>query len=112
MAMSTSDVTHDHGITREVYEVTRLYAETVKRLRTVNTNEDSISEDFYMAALRLYADTLMDPIAQEHMSDSQRRETLCALATVILRWARKVRIGTYPDLPPLAITDDRTSDDT
>jgi hypothetical protein len=93
MAMLASEVSHDHGIMREVYEVTRQYAEVVQRMQSVGTDQDVISEDFFQSAVRLYADTLLDPDTLAKLSDHDRREALCHLATLALRWARKVRIG-------------------
>lgn len=111
MAYQAHDISHDHGITREVYEATHIYAEIVQRLKSIGTDEDSISEDFYRSAMRLYAGVLCDPNALAHMSDAMRRETLCALATTVLRWARKVRIGTPPGIPSPVMTEGGLPDD-
>lgn len=93
MATSQLAVSHDHGLTREVAEVYSRYGETLKRLRALGTDEDAISEDFYAAALHVYAATMLLPDALAQLSPEDRRETLCSLATIALRWARKVRIG-------------------
>jgi hypothetical protein len=93
MAMQASEVSHDHGITREIYEVTRQYAEVIQRLKTVGTDQDVISEDFYLSAVRLWAGAILNPDTLAQMRGDERREALCHLATIALRWARKVRIG-------------------
>lgn len=98
MTTQATDVRHDHGIVREVAEVYKRYADTVSRLRALGTDEDAISEDFYRAAVKVYADTILFTEAFTRMSDIERRETLASLATITLRWARKVRIGTAPEV--------------
>lgn len=112
MTTPLRDVTHDHGITREVAEVYSRYGETRQRLRTLGTDEDAISEDFYQSALNVYAATMLLPDALAQLSPADRRETLCSLATIALRWARKVRIGTPPGMPHPVTTGGEKSDDT
>lgn len=100
MTTSAQNVSHDHGITRELYEVSREYAETLKRLRAAGTDESAISLDFYRAALKMYAVTLSDPRILAGVRDDQVLESLYGLATIALRWARAIRTG-----PPLQMSD-------
>lgn len=112
MTTSIRNVSHDDGIAREVAEVYRRYAETVTRLRTIGTDEDSISEDFYLAALKVYADALLFAGAVSELSPQDKRDTLVSLATIALRWVRKARIGTSPDMPDYGAKKGSTPDDT
>ena len=106
------DVSHDHGITREIYDVSAEYGEAVKRLRQVGTDEDVISEDMYSAAVKLYASAVLDPDVLARMSRPDRRDALIVLATCAMRWARKVRIGTPPGAPTPLFNEGEVSDGT
>lgn len=90
------EVVHDHGITREIYEVMRVYGDTLKRLKNAGTDEDGISEDFYRSAMKVYAETMASPDTLAMLRSDQKREALFTLAEIALRWARKVRVDTVP----------------
>lgn len=93
MAISQRDISHNDGLAREVAEVYHEYGEVLKRLRDVGTSENSVTEDLYRSALYIYADTLTDLDSLARMSGSERRQALTVLATLALRWARKIRVG-------------------
>lgn len=110
--IATQNVSHDHGITREMYDVSAEYGEAIKRIRQVGTQEDVISEEFYSAAVKLYASAVLDPAILARMERTDRRDALIVLATCAMRWARKVRIGTVPGETSAALLNGGQSHDT
>ena len=84
-------VTTGDGILQELYAVSAEYQATLSRLAANGTSEESIGQSHFIGAMQMYLDSMSEIINDERYSDQVLRTCLINLATLAIRYARKLR---------------------